>query len=33
VVDSAGVIKHAEYVREVPNHPDYDKAIAALKAL
>jgi thiol peroxidase len=33
VVDGTGVIKHAEYVREVPNHPDYDKAIAALKAL
>ena len=33
VVDAAGVIVHAEYVAEVTTHPDYDKALAALKAL
>lgn len=33
VVDAAGKIAYAEYVGEVANHPDYDKAIAALKAL
>jgi thioredoxin-dependent peroxiredoxin len=33
VLDSAGIIKHAEYVLEVPSHPDYEKAISALKSL
>jgi thiol peroxidase len=32
VVDGSGKIRHAEYVSEVTSHPDYDKAIAALKA-
>ena len=33
VVDGAGTIKHAEYVSEVTAHPDYEKAIAALKSM
>ncbi len=33
VVNAEGVIVHAEYVAEVTTHPDYDKALAALKAL
>lgn len=33
VVDKNGTITHAEYVPEVTNHPDYDKALAALKAV
>jgi thiol peroxidase len=33
VVDAAGKIAHAEYVPEVPNHPNYDTAIAAIKSL
>jgi thiol peroxidase len=33
ILDSAGSVKYAEYVPEVSSHPDYDKAIAALKAL
>ena len=32
VVDKEGKITHAEYVSEVTDHPDYDKAVAALKA-
>ena len=32
VVDGSGVIKHAEYVSEVANEPNYDAALAALKA-
>jgi thioredoxin-dependent peroxiredoxin len=32
VVDASGVIKHAEYVSEVANEPNYDAALAALKA-
>jgi thiol peroxidase len=32
VVDKDGKITHAEYVSEVTNHPDYDAAVAALKA-
>lgn len=33
VVDAGGTIKYVEYVPEVTSHPDYDKAISALKAL
>jgi thiol peroxidase len=33
VVDRSGTIKYAEYVPEVTSHPDYEKAIAALKSL
>jgi len=32
VVDKNGKITYVEYVPEVTNHPDYDKALAALKA-
>ena len=33
VVDKSGKVTHAEYVSEVTSHPDYDAAIAALKAV
>lgn len=33
VVDSGNVIRHAEYVNEVANHPNYDGALAAAKSL
>jgi thioredoxin-dependent peroxiredoxin len=32
VVDASGTIKHAEYVPEIANEPNYDTALAALKA-
>jgi len=32
VLDKTGKITYAEYVPEVAAHPDYDKAVAALKA-
>jgi len=32
VVDKAGTVTYCEYVPEVTSHPDYDKALAALKA-
>jgi thiol peroxidase len=32
VVDAGGKITYAEYVKEVASHPNYDNAIAALKA-
>ena len=32
VVDAGGTIKHAEYVGEVASEPNYDTALAALKA-
>jgi len=32
VVGKDNVIKHAEYVTEVADHPDYDAALAAVKA-
>lgn len=32
VVDKNGKLTHAEYVREVASHPNYDTAVAALKA-
>ena len=32
VVGKDGKIKHAEYVKEVTTHPDYDKALAAAKS-
>lgn len=31
VVDPEGKIQHAEYVPEIAEHPDYDKALAAAK--
>jgi len=33
VLDKNDVIRHAEYVKEVADHPDYDAALAAVKAL
>lgn len=33
VIDEEGVVRYVEYVPEVTNHPDYDKALAAVKAL
>jgi thioredoxin-dependent peroxiredoxin len=33
VVDKNGVVTHAEYVPEVTNHPNYDAAVAAVKAV
>lgn len=32
VVNAAGKITHVEYVKDVPAHPNYDSAIAAIKA-
>jgi thiol peroxidase len=32
VVGKDGKVKHAEYVKEVTTHPDYDKALQAAKA-
>lgn len=32
VLDSENKVVHVEYVEEVTNHPDYDKALEALKA-
>jgi thioredoxin-dependent peroxiredoxin len=32
VVDRTGQVTYAEYVKEVTSEPDYDKAVAALKA-
>jgi thiol peroxidase len=33
VVDAAGVVRHAEYVPVIGQHPDYDAALDAVKAL
>ncbi|OWK43816.1 thiol peroxidase [Fimbriiglobus ruber] len=33
VVDKTGKVTHAEYVKEVTSHPDYDAALAAVKAV
>lgn len=33
VVDKDNVIRHAEYVKEVTDHPDYAAAMAAVKSL
>jgi thiol peroxidase len=32
VVDKTGKINYAEYVPDVPQHPNYEKALAALQA-
>lgn len=32
VVDAGGTIRHAEYVSEIANEPDYDAALKALEA-
>jgi len=31
VLDASGKVVHAEYVKEVTNHPNYDAALGALK--
>lgn len=31
VVDRDGVVRHAEYVKEITNHPDYEAALAAAR--
>lgn len=33
VVDSNNIIRYVEYVKELSTHPDYEKAIAAVKLL
>jgi thiol peroxidase len=33
VVDKDNVIRHVEYVKEMGNHPDYEKAMAVAKSL
>lgn len=33
VVDSEGTLRHVEYVGEVADHPDYDAALAVIRAL
>ncbi len=33
VVDKDGIIRHAEYVKEVGEHPNYDSALSVLKSL
>jgi thiol peroxidase len=33
VIDKAGIIRYAEYVPEVAQHPDYERALAVAKAL
>jgi thiol peroxidase len=33
VIDKDNIIRHAEYVHELGNHPDYDAAFAAARAL
>jgi thiol peroxidase len=31
IVDRDGTVRYVEYVKEITNHPDYDRAIEALK--
>jgi thiol peroxidase len=33
VVDDKDVVRYVEYVPEVTTHPDYDRALSAMKAL
>lgn len=33
VIDKDGVVRHVEYVPEITNHPNYDKALEVAKAL
>ena len=33
IVDAAGIIRYVEYVPEIAQHPNYDAALAALRAL
>jgi thioredoxin-dependent peroxiredoxin len=32
-VDNDGIVRHAEYVREVADHPDYDAALNVARKL
>jgi thiol peroxidase len=33
VIDAEGKVRYAEYVKEIASHPDYEKALAAVKEL
>lgn len=33
VIDKVGVVRYVEYMKEIGSHPDYDKAIEAVKNL
>lgn len=33
IVDKKGVVQYVEYVKEVTEHPDYDKALEAVKSI
>jgi len=33
IVDKSDTVRYAEYVKEVASHPDYDKALSAVKTL
>jgi thiol peroxidase len=33
VIDKEGIIRHAEYVKEVADHPDYEAALSAARTL
>ena len=33
IVDKDGIIKYVEYVKEVGEHPDYEKALEVIKEL
>ena len=33
IIDKAGTVQYAEYVPEVTNEPDYEAALAVVKAL
>lgn len=33
IVDKSGIVRYVEYVNEVASHPDYDKALEAVKKL
>ncbi len=33
VVDKSNVVRHAEYVKEVADHPNYDAALTVAKSL
>jgi thiol peroxidase len=33
VIDASGIVRHVEYVREVTEEPDYDKALAVVRQI
>ena len=33
VIDKTGIVRHVEYVHEVSEHPDYDKALSVVRQL